>query len=268
MLPKISLETIFTGILLVSVCAYWIYWSRQNKKIKENCDATKQKKYRILIYGDSITWGWDGSKKINSGRMNYDDLYGNLLEKELGTEYEIISEGLSGRTINTEDDVNNLTPRHSYQINGMDQLLPIVYSHHPIDIFIVMLGINDTKTRYDNNEKTIEQNMRKLITTIKSEDNKVIWKDSNKRKIILITPPVGNPSDINKFWDFNDNSFTLMKQLINIYKQIAKDTNILNINSNDYIQTPKNGDGIHLDADTNRELAKALAPYVAKLATK
>ena len=49
----------------------------------------------ILCYGDSNTWGWD---PISESRFDKDVRWPGVLRKALGDDYEVISEGLPGRT--------------------------------------------------------------------------------------------------------------------------------------------------------------------------
>ena len=59
---------------------------------------------------------------------------------DLGEGYEVVAEGLSGRTTVFSDYIE------PYRA-GIEQIVPIVQSHAP-DALVVMLGTNDTKTRY------------------------------------------------------------------------------------------------------------------------
>ena len=58
----------------------------------------------------------------------------------LGEGYTVITEGLSGRTTNVED------PTAPGLMNGADYLDAALVSHEPVDLVIIMLGTNDTKS--------------------------------------------------------------------------------------------------------------------------
>ena len=54
----------------------------------------------IVCYGDSNTWG---AIPNNPGRFSRDVCWTGVLQKELGSDYEVINEGLCGRTFIVEE---------------------------------------------------------------------------------------------------------------------------------------------------------------------
>jgi lysophospholipase L1-like esterase len=64
---------------------------------------------RIMCFGDSLTWGWN---PIESGipieRYSKEKRWTGILASELGPEFEVLEEGLSGRTTNLDSEGNNL----------------------------------------------------------------------------------------------------------------------------------------------------------------
>jgi lysophospholipase L1-like esterase len=101
---------------------------------------TEQKS--ILCYGDSLTWGWipvtEGAPTL---RYPYRDRWTGAMAAHLGEEYHVVEEGLSARTTSL-DDPND--PR----LNGSAYLPSALASHLPLDLVIVMLGTNDTKSYF------------------------------------------------------------------------------------------------------------------------
>ena len=91
----------------------------------------------ILCYGDSNTFGTD---PIHGGRHPDDVRWTGVLQKLLGSDYRVIEEGCGGRTTVFEDEI-------SYGRNGLKMLIPIIASHNPLDLIVVMLGTNDLKKR-------------------------------------------------------------------------------------------------------------------------
>src|SRR5689334_11654512 len=86
----------------------------------------------ILIYGDSFTFA-----KIPGGlRYDCETRFTGVLQKELGKDYEVIEEGLRGRTVSGE---NSFFPYR----NGLEQFGPIIGSHLPLDLLVLFLGTND-----------------------------------------------------------------------------------------------------------------------------
>lgn len=88
---------------------------------------------RILCYGDSNTWGYTpptGERYPGNVRWT------GVLAKELGAEYEILEDGINGRTT-----VWN-SPYYPCR-NGMEGLGYSLFSARPLDLIVLMLGTND-----------------------------------------------------------------------------------------------------------------------------
>ena len=60
--------------------------------------------------------------------------------RKLGLGYDVVSEGLNGRTTMVDDPF-----MADYDVNGRRTLPPILHSHKPIDVLVIMLGTNDLK---------------------------------------------------------------------------------------------------------------------------
>ena len=92
----------------------------------------------ILCYGDSNTWGLNPETLT---RYAPDVRWPGILKQELGSDYAIIEEGLSGRTTVWDD------PLEGYK-NGKTYLSPCLNSHKPLDLVIIMLGTNGNFQRF------------------------------------------------------------------------------------------------------------------------
>ena len=49
---------------------------------------------RIMVFGDSISWGWEPNPNPPSVRLPPDSRWPGVLQKELGSDYEVIDEAL------------------------------------------------------------------------------------------------------------------------------------------------------------------------------
>ena len=92
----------------------------------------------VLCFGDSNTWGYDPATK---NRFPRDVRWAGILAGLLSPDYQVIEEGLNGRTTVWND------PIEGYK-NGRDYLIPCLETHRPIDLVILMLGTNDLKMRF------------------------------------------------------------------------------------------------------------------------
>lgn len=137
-------------------------------------------KKHIVCFGDSNTHGLcaDPTDCADGGtRFNENERWTHLLQKKLGEEYLVIEEGLSGRTTVFTD------PLHE-GMSALDVAYPILMSHEPLDLLIIMLGSNDTKARFCVGAPGIALGMDRLIKKIKSIP---CW--SEKGPTILMVSP-------------------------------------------------------------------------------
>lgn len=138
-------------------------------------------KKHIVCFGDSNTHGYcgDPADSADGGdRFNEDERYTCLLQKKLGPEYLVIEEGLGGRTSVFEDPLTE-------GMSALPYVTPMLMSHEPVDLLIIMLGTNDTKERFGCNAACIGVGMGRLL---KKAKDTVCWRDGVP-KILLVCPP-------------------------------------------------------------------------------
>ena len=119
----------------------------------------------ILCFGDSNTWGFvPGAfdpKTLYMKRYSIRERWPGLLRDILGEDFHIIEEGLNGRTTNVE--YPDLSGR-----SGTSYILPCLYSHSPLDLVILNIGINDIKAIFDRSMMEISKGMAEIIDLIRS----------------------------------------------------------------------------------------------------
>ncbi|WP_453991370.1 GDSL-type esterase/lipase family protein [Bacillus nitroreducens] len=133
-------------------------------------------KRRIVCFGDSNTWGLNAEK---NERFQEDIRWTSLLGQFLGEEFDVVEEGLSGRTTIVDD------PLFEGR-KGLDYLHPCLLSHSPLELVIIMLGTNDTKERIHLSSINIAQGITKLAVLAK---NTPVNKDNTFPKVLVIAPP-------------------------------------------------------------------------------
>jgi lysophospholipase L1-like esterase len=97
-----------------------------------------------MVYGDSLSWGFIPNEGRASERYPVDSRWPGVMQKELGSDYEVIDEALNGRTTDASD--NQLA---GAGLDGSAYLPTAITSHHPLDLVIIMLGGNDLKAAYN-----------------------------------------------------------------------------------------------------------------------
>ena len=138
-------------------------------------------KKHIVCLGDSNTHGYcaDPADCADGGnRFNENERWPRVLEKLLGDDYLVLEEGLSGRTTVFSDPLHEAMP-------ALDVAYPILMSHEPVDLLIIMLGTNDTKERFCVNPACIARGLERLVDKCKCIP---CWGD-HKPNILLIAPP-------------------------------------------------------------------------------
>ena len=138
-------------------------------------------KKHIVCLGDSNTHGYcaDPMDCADGGnRFNENERWPRVLEKLLGEEYLVLEEGLSGRTTVFPDPLHEGMP-------ALDVVTPILMSHEPVDLLIIMLGTNDTKDRLGMNAACIALGMARLVDKCKSIP---CW-GNHEPKILVVCPP-------------------------------------------------------------------------------
>lgn len=130
---------------------------------------------RILCYGDSNTWG---SAAFSKGRLPSNEQWPNILQKELGDNFEVIQEGLPGRI------AGELQARKPYY-NGQSFYKGILTSSAPLDFIIIALGTNDCQRRYRRNAKQIIDDIMWYNKTTKNLKNQNLGKIP---EVIFVAP--------------------------------------------------------------------------------
>lgn len=112
---------------------------------------------RILCFGDSGTYGTclrdaqsrgTPTKDPDYIRLDPDRRWTGVLQRTLGDRYEVIEEGLNGRTTDVDDG-------NRPGLNGRSYFLPCLLSHQPLDVVVIMLGGNDLKPLYARTPRMI-----------------------------------------------------------------------------------------------------------------
>ena len=195
---------------------------------------------KIVCYGDSNTFGYN---PIDGSRYDENVRWTSVLQKNLGTDYEVIDEGMCDRT-GFADNPNGFIfsgPKHfPYFINNSGS----------IDYLVLWIGTNDLMFKYDITLPTIENGLKHLIIMAQT-----------KAKNIIIIPPVILSKSILKgsFNDrFDNTSIAKSKEVGEIYKRTADTYHCKFFDINEFAK-PSDFDGLHFDINTHKIIADKLA---------
>jgi lysophospholipase L1-like esterase len=201
----------------------------------------------ILCYGDSNTWGLNPA---SGQRYERDQRWPGVLRIQLGHDYEVVEEGLQGRTTVFND------PLEDYK-SGKAYLMPCLQSHAPLDLVIFLLGANDVQTRYNVSALEISLGMGVLVEMVL--DSTTGPGGSAPDVLLLAPPPLGAIPEVwaDSFIGGREKSRRLAEQ----YRRVADEYSIPFYDTAEVV-TPAEHDGVHWDASEHEKLGKALARLV------
>lgn len=145
---------------------------------------------RIMVYGDSNTWGYIPVESGPTTRYSADVRWPGVMETELGSEYEVIEEGLSARTTDVADP--SLPHISGAGLDGSAYLSSAIATHQPLDLVVIMLGTNDVKDMFDRSPFRISLGIGKLIDIVKQTGGGVGTSYPAPNVLVLSPPPLGN----------------------------------------------------------------------------
>lgn len=211
----------------------------------------------ILCYGDSLTWGWipvaEGSPTY---RYPYEQRWPGVMAQELGAGYHIIEEGLSARTTSV-DDPND--PR----LNGANHLPMLLASHLPLDLVIIMLGTNDTKSYFKRTAYEIANGMGKLVGQVLTSAYGVGTPYPAPKVLVVAPPPLaGMPHAW--FQGMFEGGHAKSQELAGLYAALADFMKVDFLNAGDHLTTD-GVDGLHFTAENNTALGRAIAAKVSEI---
>ena len=187
--------------------------------------------------------------------MRYDERtrWPCVMEQALGPEYRVLEAGLCGRTTVFSDP---LLPFCC----GTELLEPVFRMCDPVDLFILMLGTNDTKDFFGASAATIANGMERLVQTLRTLLHGSL---SAQAKVLLVSPIHLTPTaDGSYFYDCCASAAEKKtRALAPLYRQISERHGCFFFDAAAHVQ-PGSTDGMHLEADGHRALGLALAGAV------
>lgn len=199
-------------------------------------------KKKILVYGDSNTWG---DNFITGKRITDEKQWVNILRKKYNKEYLFLQEGLPGRLAGNEE----ITKPYK---NGQDTFISTFRTNAPVDIVIISLGTNDLQLKYNKTSKKIISDLLwykdKLEESFSDEEDRKKYFNDKMPKIIYILP-INFDYQVNASEIFNNECERKRQEIIKYFKN--QNINIIIANDMDLFE-----DGIHLSYQGHEKMAK------------
>lgn len=205
----------------------------------------------ILCFGDSNTF----ASHPLGGRHPYDVRWTGRLQALLGAEYRVIEEGLGGRTTVFEDQI-------SPGRNGRAALPAAIATHNPIDLIVVMLGTNDLKAQYHATMWDLGRAMEQLMHIIDAYEYAPHYK---KPQVLLVSPiEVGEGIEDSPFGCFTREAADKSRLFAKEYAPVAEKYGAHFFDAAS-VAYPSREDQLHMDAESHRALADALAQQIVRI---
>ncbi|WKY47397.1 SGNH/GDSL hydrolase family protein [Eubacteriaceae bacterium ES3] len=210
----------------------------------------------IMIFGDSNTWGWDPSNDLVETIKRWPDdvRWAGILQKELGEDYKIIPEGLNGRTTVWDD------PIEEYRC-GKQHIIPLLDTHAPLDLVIIMIGTNDLKDRYTVTAQDIANGAGLILDKTLAQAGAF---GPEGPKVLFIAPPPLGPIENGIFKFMFAGNREKSEQMTEFYKAVAVSRGVPFFDAASVAKV-SDIDGLHMGADAHAALGKAIALEVRKI---
>lgn len=216
-------------------------------------------KIQILCYGDSNTWGCIGrwyESDAPSERYDEEHRWPCVLQKELGDSFNVIPEGLGGRTTIYDLD--------GEWRNGERYLKPCLLSHRPLDLVIILLGTNDLQKAVQPEEEDLGKGISRLIDLVRENPN--AGRSAIAPKILIISPigvEKSHPDGRVLVYDKFKGDIGRRKSLLfpSVYRIIAEEKGCYYLDATPYAKVGE-ADGVHFDAQSHINLGKAVAALI------
>lgn len=206
---------------------------------------------RILCFGDSNTHGTPPMTEAGQVlRLGTAERWPRVMTAELGEDWELVEEGLGGRTTVFDDPINGLT------MNGAVALPMALRSHGPIDWLTIMLGTNDCQYHYGASADQIAAGLASLMVIASSPD---LQARHNGFQILLIAPPV--VIEEGTFAREFRGAAAKSKALAPLYSDLAASYGAHFLDASNHIAVSR-VDGVHFDAAAHATLGHAVAKFI------
>jgi lysophospholipase L1-like esterase len=203
----------------------------------------------ILCYGDSNTWGY---RPVTKDRYSLEERWPGVLQRELGAGYYVVAEGLNGRTTVWDD------PIEGYK-NGKEQLIPILTSHKPLDLVIIMLGTNDLKRRFGLGAYDIAEGAGTLVEIVQKSDCGP--QNRPPQALLMAPPPIAK---LTEYTEMFEGAEAKSHQFAAHYRRVAQEYGCAFLDAGQVI-TSSDLDGIHFDVGEHKKLGLAVAARVREI---
>lgn len=205
----------------------------------------------LLTFGDSNTHGTPPmTDRVSYARHDGRTRWPRVALEELGPDWELVEEGLPGRTAQFDD------PGLDGLMNGHPALRQALQSHGPIDVLTIMLGTNDVKTRFGASPETVAGGLAGLLDLATGVEMQT--RHGGFRVLLICPPPVEEAGVLAAdFWGGAAKSRALPALLRGL--AASRGAGFLDAGT---VIAVSPVDGVHFEAGAHQKLGRAVARAV------
>lgn len=202
----------------------------------------------ILTFGDSNTHGTPPIVDLTKyQRFDAATRWPARMIAGLGAGWELVEEGLPGRTAQFDD------PVMGAHMNGLAGLKMALESHGPIDVLVLMLGTNDVKARFSASAEVVASGIAALLDVA---THPLMQARHGGFKVLLICPPPVEEVGPIKAEFFGGAARS--RALPELYRALAANYGAAYLDAGAVIAV-SGLDGVHFEAAAHGALADAVA---------
>lgn len=190
-------------------------------------------------------------------RYTFDQRWPGVLQRELGRDWRVVEEGLSGRTTVHDDPIEGALK------NGRTYLRPCIMSHAPLDLIIIMLGTNDLKARFNQPASEVAMGIGCLVHDIREL---APGPGGHAPEVMVVSPPP-MLDDIKEWEQIFKNAQPKSRELALQFEIIADSLEVHFFDAGTIVQCDLL-DGFHMNHEAHEGLGLALAREVEAIGWK
>ena len=200
----------------------------------------------VVCYGDSNTYGYD---PYTGARYPYEKRWTTLLGEKLGDRYEVIPQGLNGRTTAYD------RPGAAWK-NGISSFVACLGMNKPVDILTIMLGTNDVNAGLGLSAEQIADGMENLVKL--TEENSPELQGYVPRIIVIAPAAIGDNYENSPFaYELTPESVRKSRDIGPLYQKLAEKHFCEFISAVDSVEV-SDLDSEHLSEQGHRQLAELI----------
>ena len=224
---------------------------------------------RLLCFGDSNTYGWKASLQGPARRYPPSLRWTGRLAHLLGPGWEVVEEGLGGRTLRDHFIVGSGLAVPGAGLCAEDYLPACLLSHLPLDAVIIMLGSNDMKCALNRTAESIAEGMGKLVDLVLSFPWEEVLSYPHPA-LIIVSPPYIGERKMSLAGERYRGAPEKSRALATLYRKIAEEKGATFVDAAHVLGGEPFGeahgeDGMHLNEDDHAALALAFRETLLEL---